>query len=148
MPVQLPISFLFCLLSLSSCNSSKNSNQNNSSPNNNLHDMWAVRELYGTPIKILETKTPKQITLEIFVNELKILGNDGCNNFFGTIDELNAEKISFRDIGSTKKLCPNRGTPNSFNKAMKEITVYELKNTNLYFRNSAGVVIMQLFKVD
>jgi hypothetical protein len=31
---------------------------------------------------------------------------------------------------------------------MKEITVYELKNTNLYFRNSAGVVIMQLFKVD
>lgn len=146
--MQLPISFLFCLLSLSSCNSSKNTNQNNSSPNNNLHDIWIVRELYGTPIKIIETKTPKQITLEIFVNEMKILGNDSCNNFFGKIDELDAKKISFSDIGSTKKLCLNRTIPNSFNRAMKEITGYELKNTNLYFRNSAGVVIMQLLKVD
>ncbi|MEP4533583.1 MAG: META domain-containing protein [Cyclobacteriaceae bacterium] len=40
-----------------------------------------------------------------FISEIKLIGHDGCNQFFGHY-EVNASTINFKAISSTKKFCP------------------------------------------
>ncbi|MEO9473960.1 MAG: META domain-containing protein [Cyclobacteriaceae bacterium] len=43
-----------------------------------------------------------------FISEIKLIGHDGCNQFFGHY-EVNAASINFKAISSTKKFCPPAG---------------------------------------
>ena len=115
---------------------------------NRLHDIWVVKELFREKLQNISDETPKQITLEIFTNDMKILGNDGCNNFFGKIIKVDASKISFTSIGSTKKMCPDMETSNNFYKAMNDITSYRLEKTYLYLLDANNNELLKLLKVD
>lgn len=117
-------------------------------PTRRLHDIWVVKGLNGEELKTTNSTNTPQITLEINTNEMKILGNDSCNNFFGNINNLKFDKISFSQIGSTKKLCLNMEIPNSFYNALNKVATFELKNLNLYFKDKEGKVIITLLKVD
>lgn len=113
-----------------------------------LHDIWVVKEMNGEQVFKPNDKTIKQITLEIHINDMKILGNDSCNNFFGRINNLNNNAISFSELGSTKKLCPDMKIANNFSNAMKNVTNYELKNLHLYLKDKEGNILLKLLKVD
>jgi heat shock protein HslJ len=69
-----------------------------------LHDIWALREITGT---VVDTSSfPAGVPrLEIFIKEMRISGFSGCNNYFASIDSLDANTIQIGDIAATKKYC-------------------------------------------
>lgn len=107
-----------------------------------LHDIWVVKTIHKKPI------SEAQITLEIHLNDSKILGNDSCNNFFGAIEQVNDSNLQFGLLGRTKKLCPDMTTANLFYDIMQEVAGYRIEKLNLYLLNSNDEEIMKLLKVD
>ena len=55
-----------------------------------------------TFVSTIESSTTPNIR---FISEIKLIGHDGCNQFFGHY-EAKASTINFKAISSTKKFCP------------------------------------------
>lgn len=67
---------------------------------------WNLVELNGQPI--LQNKDSNQQRMPHIVlqqQELRVKGNGGCNNFFGSYTH-NGEKLAFSGLGSTMMACP------------------------------------------
>jgi heat shock protein HslJ len=61
-----------------------------------------------------------------------VSGNDGCNDFSGRT-EINKNKISFSNLGWTKKFCPDANLDNTFNALFKDVDSYKISNKYLKF---------------
>ena len=70
-----------------------------------LNGKWNLEEVKG--IKVSELQLRKQPTLALDCEQMKISGNDGCNQFFGNIKTLTATDLVIPPLGSTKMACPN-----------------------------------------
>ncbi len=68
---------------------------------NSLHNIWVLEKLNGNPV-VIESG---MITLEIFVEDQKYLGNGGCNNYSGGIEKLFDDRIGFGNAITTKMYC-------------------------------------------
>lgn len=108
----------------------------------NLHDIWIVKSINKTPI------TEAQIRLEIQLASSKILGNDSCNDFFGTIEQVNDSNLQFGLLGRTKIYCQDMTAPNLFYDTMQEVAGYRIEKLHLYLLNANDEEIMKLLKVD
>ncbi len=114
-----------------------------------LHDIWALQALNDEEIPMEKQKKPNKIpTLEIFVADSRIGGNDGCNSMFGEIETLTESNIRFSKIGSTKMMCPDMQVSNAFTTALGETATYKIENLHLYFYNTEGDEVLQFVKVD
>jgi heat shock protein HslJ len=111
-------------------------------PTIRLHDIWVLKTIHNESINQV------QITLEIHLNDSKILGNDSCNNFFGVIEQVNDSNLQFGLLGRTKKICPDMTAANTFYETMQEVASYRIEKLNLYLLNSNDEEIMKLLKVD
>lgn len=109
-----------------------------------INDIWVPTAINRISI-VKNTGLP---TLEIHVSKMQILGTDGCNNFNGSINELTTTKISFGPIASTKKMCLDMETANSFNSFLGKTTHYKKNGTKLYFFDEKGNEIIAFKKVD
>ncbi|GAA4812913.1 META domain-containing protein [Litoribaculum gwangyangense] len=118
--------------------------QQQTSNRDRLHDIWAAVRVEGFPINRMVT-VPQ---LEVNTHEMKIFGNDGCNEYFGSISELSNEKIVIENTGSTRKMCPEMEYPQRYMKALKDINRYEFKDNILIFYNLEGKEILAYRKVD
>lgn len=94
-----------------------------------LNDIWVLISLNGTE-NILSETVPQ---LEIHVNEKTVIGNDGCNQFSGTISSLSETQISFGPMRSTRKLCQNMEVSNAVNKLLGSTVNYQIENNQLIF---------------
>ena len=128
--------FLALLLSSSvkSCNQRKAVSDLNemaieeSSPN--LHDIWALIAIDG--LKIDEEQFKQGVpTLEIYKDELRIIGFGGCNNYFGEIERLSNDKLIFKSIATAKKMCADTDE-NAFFERLNNIESYHLEQMKLY----------------
>ena len=110
-----------------------------------LNDIWVVTSIGDL---IIDKTTPQIPQVEISLKSMQIIGKDGCNNFRGSIEVLDASVIKFGPIMNTKKLCSEMKIPNAFNTAMSEVRSYSRKGLNLTLFNKDGVAIIQCLKVD
>ena len=112
---------------------------------NRLHNIWALEEMdgVGTPSDL-----QKYPTLEIFVQDKKAMGNDGCNSFSGSIKKLSETEISFGPMISTKMACENMAFSKAFNTKMIETNFYALEKNHLVLYNSKHEELMRFKKVD
>ena len=62
--------------------------------------------------------------------ELKVNGNNSCNNFFGSYTTGEANRIRFESLGSTRKFCPGNGE-SVFMKSMERVTRYSISQNTL-----------------
>ncbi len=110
-----------------------------------LHDIWALEEMdgIGTPSDL-----QKHPTLEIFVQDKKALGNDGCNSFSGSIKKISETEITFGPMISTKMACENMAFSKTFNTKMIETNFYTLEKNHLVLYNSKHEELMRFKKVD
>jgi len=67
-----------------------------------------------------------------FDKDLRINGMLGCNNFFGSYIEEN-KNLSFSQIGSTRMMCQNITTENTFSKVLQETKTYKIDGETLHF---------------
>lgn len=114
-----------------------------------LHDIWALKEINGKAL------TPEQLEgrnkrpmLEIFIAEKRFGGNDGCNNLFGTIINVDESIIRFGMMGGTKMACPDMNLSSEYTQALQATTAYSIKNLELIFYDAQRNELLRFQKVD
>ncbi len=114
-----------------------------------LHDIWALEAIEGTPVQSPGNNTVLITpSIEINLTEMKIMGNDGCNQFFGPIKNIEEGIIEFGNMDGTRKMCINMEISDSFNKAMTQVKQYRRDGLKLHFLNEAGTELLMFKKVD
>ncbi len=109
-----------------------------------LHDIWNLSHLNGKEIKDFHIRP----TMEINLTENKVMGVDGCNQYFGPINQINGKSLNFGMIAATKKYCPHMDLANQFNKALSSVESYNLVGLNLYLFDESENEILQFLKGD
>lgn len=68
-----------------------------------LTGKWVLESINGTTVG--EGTKFKAPTLQFDLKENRVNGNSGCNQYFGSFKLLEANKIEFQQMGSTKMAC-------------------------------------------
>lgn len=124
-------------------------NMDSTSSSERLHDIWALQAINGNPIDMADfSGRNRQPVLEIFVEDKRIGGNDGCNNLFGQIATLTETEITFEQLGGTKMACPDMSLSNEYGLALAATRSYSLKDLSLEFYNADGEEVLRFKKVD
>jgi heat shock protein HslJ len=116
-------------------------------PKININDIWAVTAIQGEPVD-MHQKRQKGPLIEISLSSMSVMGNDGCNNFNGTISGFGDGVIEFGPIAVTRKMCPDMSVPNKFNSAIQQVRKYRLDPGRLVFLDTDGKELIGCKKVD
>jgi heat shock protein HslJ len=118
-------------------------------PKFRIHDIWALEAINGETVENPnENDRMQRPSIEINLTEMRIMGTDGCNNFFGPVKNIDESDLTFGPMGSTMKMCYDMEIPNKFNAAMNNVSNYKIENLKLYFFDDAGVELLRFRKVD
>ncbi len=111
-----------------------------------LNDIWALKAINGKMIDVENFQ--KHPVLEIHLNDMKIFGNDGCNNMFGAVENLDDQNINFGAMGGTKMACPNMELSTEYTSALGKTKTFKLEGLQLYFYDADGNELLKFQKVD
>lgn len=96
--------------SLYSCGPTQNTNtmENQSTTSNDAitESFWKLETLEGKSISAMPDNE-KEVGFTLNEEENRITGFAGCNNFFGTYNLKDGDRISFSSLGATKMACPD-----------------------------------------
>ena len=106
-----------------------------------LNDVYGVVKVYDQVIK-----PEVGMTLELHLNESKVSGNGGCNQYRGAM-ELNEEAIKFSQVMGTKMACQNLDLEKSFFKALRYVNGYHFSKGTLFFTQD-GTVLIEAKRMD
>jgi len=67
-----------------------------------------------------------------FQDNGKVTGVLGCNSFYGSYKK-EKNSISFQNIASTKMMCPNIKTENTFSKVLQNTKTYKILGESMSF---------------
>jgi heat shock protein HslJ len=109
-----------------------------------IHDIWSAVRIGGYPINRM-VNVPR---LEINTRDMKIYGNDGCNEYFGSILELTDNHMSIGAVGSTRKMCPEMETPQRYIGALSTVESYVFDKDILILRDGEGKEVLAFIKSD
>jgi heat shock protein HslJ len=100
-----------------------------------LNTKWVLKEILEIPV--FQTSDTAFI---IFEENFRVLGNFGCNLFFGEFNFWKRRiKIDFK--GATKKYCADMQLEEQFSKVIRnEITHYYINNNELFLLYQNKVV--------
>lgn len=116
-----------------------------------LDDIWSVKSINGKMIDIPKTKDEAEnldLILTIDLLEMKILGYDGCNNFYGTIETSAESLITLKLIGATEMACSNMELPTAYTLALERTNSYKLSEEALYFYDTNGTEVLKFEKAE
>lgn len=109
-----------------------------------LHDIWAAISINGFDID----KSISVPRLEINLTQMKVYGNDGCNNFNGNIEDVSEDRFSLGFLRTTRKMCETMEVSNKFNIAMSKVETYTITKQYLVLLGADGTELVKLVKVD
>lgn len=95
---------------------------------------WIASQLYLRPLNKMVTLP----TVEISAVEMRVSGNNGCNNFFGQIHNFTNRDIEFKPLAQTEKACLDENLEAEFNTVLAAVRSYEIKNNQLIFYDDDG----------
>jgi len=114
-----------------------------------INDIWLATSLDGEDISMIGANgNDKNAQIEIHVAEMRIMGNDGCNNFTGNITNFDEGLLEFGPIAGTRMMCVDMTIPDKFNVALAKVRKYELVNLKLIFMDGSGNKLITFKKVD
>ena len=88
------------------------------------------------------------MNMELNLTDMKMLGNDGCNDIGAEISQVTKDMIQFQGIYGTKKMCPFMDLPNLYRKNLANVRFYERDGLMLYLKSENKETIVKLKKVD
>ena len=132
---------------LSCCQNDRAANEQQDTPpvDISLNDIRALEEIKRQEL-ILEG-VPRPI-LEIHLKDKMLMGNDGCNGYFSSIEELDYHDIVLGTVGSTQKMCADMSIPDRFHKSLHQIVSYKLQDLQLRFFDTDGEELLLFRKID
>lgn len=114
-----------------------------------LNDIWLVISVGGEEVELVEeTGKRKNAQLEIHISEMKVMGNDGCNNFHGSIKSVGEEILEFGPIAGTRMMCIDMTIPDKINTALMQVKKYKIANLKLTLYDEADNELIVFKKVD
>lgn len=94
---------------------------------------WKLIEVNGKAVKSNDAK-------EYFINldskTGRFTGFVGCNTVMGSFAMIDATKLQFSKVGSTKMSCPDSNVEAKFMKMIEKVENYKIEGSNLYFNKS------------
>jgi heat shock protein HslJ len=118
--------------------------KNNPNPAMTLNDIWVV-----TQIKKKNLVNPNNApNIEINLGSKSVLGSDGCNNYRGSISEIDSSNLKFGPLMGTKKMCVDMTDSTNFNAAMSEVASYKIGDLKLTFYDAYSRELISFKKVD
>jgi len=115
-------------------------------PRLRLNDIWALEKIQGEIITLNDQQARPR--LEINLHKMQVTGTDGCNNYSGGIKVLDAERLQFGSMASTRKLCPDMAVANQFNVQMVKAHRYVLEELKLHLFDAQGNELFVFQKID
>jgi len=140
---------LFFLLALTifSCSSKKQASmETEQNKTLRLHDLWSLRTIEGNELQ-LQNEASRPL-MELFIEEMKIRGNSGCNSTNGSIQKVTETELQFGGIATTKMMCPDMKTEQAYLGHLRNCATYVLKDLILILFNTNGKELMTFRKVD
>ena len=114
-----------------------------------LNDIWVLFEIGGRALNNNTIATGmNRPRIEINLSQLRLLGNDGCNEIMGKINIVDTERLEFGTLGGTKKLCPDQESPEIFKGLLRNTKRYKIEKLKLALMDQRGKVVMRFQKVD
>lgn len=114
-----------------------------------LHDIWTLESIEGKPLQSTENNTaPINPSIEINLTEMKVMGTDGCNQFSGSIKNVEEGILEFGNMAATMKMCISMDIPDSFNKVMAQVKKFRRVGLMLFLLDENGAELLQFKKVD
>lgn len=111
-----------------------------------LNDIWALEKIQGESISLVDGLQRPQ--LEIHLRDMKIIGNDGCNHFSGSISLLNESEITFGSVMGTRMFCQGIEFSKKFNSHINSVQSYVIKDLSLYLFDEQGSELLSFRKID
>jgi len=111
-----------------------------------LHDIWVLETILGQELELKDDQ--KHPRIEINLKDMRVMGNDGCNNLFGDIKKIDAKNLVFGVLAGTRMACINMEIPDKFNPQMSHVKSYKIENLKLYLYDQDGDELLRFQKTD
>lgn len=105
-----------------------------------LNGQWLVKQIGEEKID------DENVNLFLDLNDMTTHGNTGCNFFNGTIvvNPRLTNSISFAQMGTTMRLCPDSDVEMAMMVALEQATAYRLDGKKLHLLDPSGATLMTL----
>ncbi|MDB4174050.1 META domain-containing protein [Bacteroidia bacterium] len=90
----------------------------------------------------------KHPTLELYVADKRVLGNNGCNRLIGSLEILTLTDLKFGPLAGTKMMCQNMELSNQFNANLARVRSYKIEVLQLFMYDEDGTELLVFKKVD
>ncbi|QNM85002.1 META domain-containing protein [Polaribacter pectinis] len=137
------ILLIFCTILMVSCGSNSENKKTKVDFLNTVEGTWTVSEIQNITKEEL-TKTQKTPIIK-FEGE-KVSGNNGCNNYFSSINTIDEKTIKFSMFGETKMMCAEMKISDAFSSLLSKIDTYSVAENTLNFFDSEGQKILVFTK--
>lgn len=107
-----------------------------------LKGKWTLGSLSGNPIN-RSTVVP---TLEIALDQMRISGRGGCNNYNSKIEQLQQKIVKLSNVVSTRKACMVNNIEQEYFTALNNIRTYVVKDEKLTFYDETGKELLFFIK--
>ena len=106
---------------------------------NNIQGTWTVSEIKDITKEAL-SKNRKTPFLKI--EGEKISGNNGCNNYFSSILNIDEKSLEFSHFGETRMMCLDMKISDTFGASISIIETYTVDKKTLTFFNTEGEKVL------
>jgi heat shock protein HslJ len=114
-----------------------------------INDIWVLVSINGEAVQQnSENKRQKTAQIEFNIAEMRVLGNDGCNNFFGSIKNIDSEELILGPLAGTRMACLGTDIPDKFNVALNNVGSYKIENMQLTLSDVSGKELLVFRKID
>ena len=114
-----------------------------------INDIWVIESIEGETVEKNTTNNrQKTAQIEFHIADMKVMGNDGCNNFFGSIKNIDAKKLVLSALAGTKMACIGTDIPDKFNVALRKASKYKIENLHLILFDDSVNELLNFKKVD
>lgn len=113
-----------------------------------LHDIWVVTTINGDDVSASSQSLQKDMVLEIFIKDMRVVGTDGCNNFMGGIASVGQQELKLGPLAGTRMMCQDMTLPDQFMRSLSAVTNYEIIERNLHLYGTDDTELLVLKKVD
>ena len=132
---------ILCLIFIA-CDSTKSTVKSTTS----LGGTWELNYITGPRIAFDGLYPDKKPTISFDSKENKVSGNNGCNQYFGSL-KVEGNKINFKDakMGMTMMACPGQGE-NVYMKTLEKVDSYSISQDGKSLNFSMGDIVMMRFQ--
>lgn len=130
-----------CTIFMISCGSSSDTNLTEKSDYFDINGTWTLLEMSNINVELPVKNNPF-----LTIDNDKISGSNGCNNFFGSLQLHTNNSLQIFGIGETKRLCFDMKIPDAFNNLLQKTSNYLVTSSTLTLLDDSGEKLLTFRK--